>query len=144
MIKDTLSKVGLNDLWERVKCGSIPANTDELVKCKMLEAFKGDWETKLADDQDPETFLYKTLSPTFCNQPASYLSLPVNQAIAIAQVRSRNNKVFPVTKHKFDQELELNCPLCNSLDPADEIHYLFRCPLFHNIRKDHKWNLDYI
>ena len=134
-IKDTLSTAGLNEMWERAKSGPIP-NIDGQIKSKLLEVFKHDWESKLADDMDPELFLYKIVSPTFCNQPASYLSLPVNQAIALAQVRSRNNKAFPVIKHKFDQVLDLNCPLCNSLDPADEIHYLFRCPVFDNLRRE--------
>ena len=134
-IKDILTTTGLADMWEQAKHGPIP-NIDGQVKSKLQESFKTQWEDKLANDPNPELFVYKHVSPIFPNQPAGYLSLPTHQAIAIAQVRSRNNQGLPAIKHKYDNEVELTCPLCKSPDPADEIHYLFRCPIFSDLRQE--------
>ena len=61
-------------------------------------------------------------------------SLSLEDTITIAQLRTNNCNLMPTNKFKYSEEdledIDLSCPLCHSLENADEIHYLFKCPYF--------------
>ena len=43
---------------------------------------------------------------------------------------------LPITNARFNKApVDINCPLCDSNEAGDELHYLLKCPYFIEIRK---------
>ena len=68
----------------------------------------------------------------------AYLSiLPYNCVISIIRFRTTNNALPVNTQRYFDVPREDRlCDKCNSMDVADEYHYLFKCEYFKSKREE--------
>ena len=97
---------------------------------------KDDFEEKWQDvvSNDARCGYYAMFKENLVQE--QYLKLlDVGNAITLAQLRTNNCKQFPTNKYRFNTyEWDVLCPLCNTQECGDELHYIFRCPRFEKIR----------
>ena len=74
---------------------------------------------------------YYAMFKTEHSQEQYISKLDVGNAITLAQLRTNNCKYFPTNKFRFiSHQWDVSCPLCDTGESGDEIHYIFRCPKF--------------
>ena len=54
-------------------------------------------------------------------------------AYSLIKFRTRTNHL-PVTKGRFNEKAIVSCNLCQTGEVGDEIHYLFKCQYFEDLR----------
>ena len=131
-IKTILNQCGMGNVW--IHQTSIQHNTIKLqVKQTLQDQYLQHWHATLQESHKGRNYsIFKTtisLEPYLINlNRADYLNL--------IKFRTGNHRL-PVETGRWNKVHyhDRKCPLCNSNDVGDEMHYLLLCPFFESERK---------
>ena len=133
-IKNSLSNIGLLNVWEHNGNGLTNDYAKTLFKSRIENLYQHNWlESKSTHSH---CVFYDQIKRDF--KLEKYLiTLDYGLRIALTKFRCRNNCI-PISKSRFsDEGMEdelLLCPLCHESELCDEYHYLFVCPFFSDER----------
>ena len=128
-IKDILRSINREDLWV-ARSFSIDLKLEH--KRSRKEKYLEQWNDEI--NNDPRCGYYAMFKTEHAQE--QYISkLDVGNALTLAQLRTNNCKNFPTNKFRFiSYQWDVSCPLCDTGESGDEIHYIFRCPKFEQKR----------
>ena len=130
-IKSILGNLERDNLWQ---ARSFNADLKSEHKRFRKTAFEEQWQEDI--EKDHRCSYYTFFKKEFLQE--QYIkTLDLGNAITLAQLRTNNCKKFPTNKYKFVvDEWNVLCPLCDSGESGDELHYIFRCKNFEKVRPD--------
>lgn len=122
--------LGLADLFHSNQKDSILL---DITYNRMCDIFK---QKAISDIcKSPKCMLYKHLVDYFCLQ--GYLKKPIHvkyrKAISCLRLSAHNLKI-ETGRYENLIRSDRKCVLCNLNDIEDEFHFLFICPVFHDLR----------
>ena len=130
-VKLTLADINRTELWD-AHTHSIDLKSEHKRIRKIL--YKEEWSECV--ENDPRCSYYQCFKSELVEE--KYMKLcDIGNAITLAQLRTNNCKQFPTNRLRFvETAWDTNCPLCSTGENGDEVHYIFRCPIFSNTRPE--------
>ena len=131
-IQATLNQCGMHDVWLN-QFAYINKHLKQQVKQRLLDQYRQTWNTQLQESHKGRYYsIYKE------NIALEEHLLKLNKSEHITFVKFRaSNHFLPVEQGRWQniEYADRKCHLCNSVDVADELHYILICPKFENERK---------
>ena len=134
-IRQCLIDVGLPFLWDTQSVSHISKSRFKAhIKQHTQDMYILNWHNTIYNSSICRN--YNLFKRNFGQE--AYLSiLPYNCVISIIRFRTTNNALPVNTQRYFDVPREDRlCDKCNSMDVADEYHYLFKCEYFKSKREE--------
>ena len=135
MIENTFNRIGMGEIWTFEGMGQKTNYIKHVVKIRIRDIYIQEW----ADETGNHDYCtaYKGMKKEWGFE--KYLiDLNYHQRISLSKFRCRSN-YLPITKSRFtpctDEELE--CPLCDTKEIGDELHYLTKCEYQANSREEY-------
>jgi hypothetical protein len=130
LVKDILSNCGFYHVWLNQGVGNVKAFMS-LFRQRLIDVFLQEWSATIRDRDRYST--YRTFQSIFI-APAYMKHVNIYCfRVALTQIRVG---VLPINCNLFrfsENEIEKLCPYCRICE-ENEHHFIFACPLFHDIR----------
>ena len=132
-IENILNSCGMRNVWlnpELFKFNWLK----NAIKQKLLDMYKQDWQSLMS--RQNSCIIYRNFKLNLDLEKYLIL-LDSYDRINICRFRCRNSHIPVVTKAFTDRDTPYEnrtCTICNMNEPADELHYIIRCPTLQQFR----------
>ena len=77
---------------------------------------------------------YRIFKEKHCLEKYLLVELNFLERTALCHLRTGNHKL-PISKQRYNNDVDVNCPLCEENAICDEFHVIFECKFFDETRK---------
>ena len=130
-IKNELTSLGLNYIWSE---NHVEFEVLSIIKQRLLDVHKQNILENIT--KSSKGHLYQHLIDNFCLQ--TYLTKPIDKKYKrlITKFRLSNHLLnIEIGRHHKVSKSERLCTCCNLHDIEDEFHFILKCPLYSDLRK---------
>ena len=85
-------------------------------------------------EQNRKCVNYRIFKEKHCLEKYLLLELTFTERSALCNLRTGNHKL-PISKQRYSNDVDVNCPLCEENETCDEFHVIFKCKFFDETRK---------
>ena len=133
-ICEILQSAGLNEVWLFPESVSINVLVP-LLRCRLRDIYITNWRTGL--EMSSSLNIFREIKITF--ERSDYIDVLENTKYrnSLAKLRLASHKLnIEIGRHNNVPRHERKCLLCNLNDIEDEFHFVLKCPVYADIRKE--------